>query len=157
MMSRKEKSSFRNRRRKRSRYKKMLWQTMKSTGAYKVLEIYLVYFVVASFVIWKVEPSIPGFFDSLWYCFAVSTTVGFGDFAAQTVIGRVITVILSLYSIGVVAIITAVITQFFINVVKYQADQSAAEFLDDLDHLPELSKEELQDLSERVRSFRKKI
>ena len=152
-----EKTSFRDRRRKSRRHTRMLRQTLKTTGAYRVLEVYLIYFVAASLIIWRVEPSIPGFLDSLWYCFAVSTTVGFGDFAAETVVGRTVTVILSLYSIGVVAVITAVITQFFINLIKYNAQESAEEFLDDLEHLPDLSEEELRDLSMRVRKFRKKL
>lgn len=150
-------SSIMQRRKKRRRRTRMLRQTLKTTGALQVLEVYLGYFIAASLIIWRVEPTIPRFTDSLWYCFAVSTTVGFGDFAAKTVIGRVVSVILSLYSIGVVAIITAVITQFFMNLVRYQAGESAEEFLDDLEHLPDLSKEELQDLSSRVKKFRKKL
>ena len=38
---------------------------------------------------------------------------------------------------------------------KKLAQDSAKEFMDELEHLPELSKEELADLSERVKKFRK--
>ena len=49
----------------------------------------------------------------MWYCFAVITTIGFGDFVAKTLMGRVLTVILGLYGIVVVAIITSVIVNFY--------------------------------------------
>ena len=56
-------------------------------------------------------------FDALWYCFAVVTTTGFGDLAAVTLIGRILTVILGFYGIVVVALITSVIVNFY-NEVK---------------------------------------
>jgi len=115
---------------------------------------YLVFFVVVAAILRYVEPAINTFSDSLWYCFAVATTVGFGDIAAVSHLGRIMTAILSIYSIGVVAIFTAVITSFFMDVAKSHAEDSAKEFMDELERLPELSKEELKELSERVKHFR---
>jgi voltage-gated potassium channel len=37
---------------------------------------------------------------------------------------------------------------------RVRRDESVAYFLDQLEHLPDLSKEELADLSEKVRKFR---
>ena len=39
---------------------------------------------------------------------------------------------------------------------KLRADESSAKFLDDLERLPELSKEELVELSEKVKKFNRK-
>jgi len=39
------------------------------------------------------------------------------------------------------------------NIAKAQASESAAEFVDDLMHLTELSKEELQAVSDKVKAF----
>ena len=49
----------------------------------------------------------------MWYCFAVITTIGFGDFYATSLIGRVLTVILGIYGIVVVAILTSVVVNFY--------------------------------------------
>ena len=70
-----------------------------------------------------------------------------------TVVGRIIAVILSVYSIAVIAVFTAVITSFFTDIARWRANNSARKFLDELEHLPELSKEELEELSRRVRDF----
>ena len=138
---------------KKRRNVKILRQAFKIAGANNVFKGYLVCFVIVAFAIWLAEPSIRTFPDSLWYCFSVATTVGFGDFATATVIGRVLTVILSGYSIGAVAIFTAIITSFFMAAAKARASDSAKEFLYEMENLPELSKEELQRLSDRVRKF----
>lgn len=132
----------------------MLIRRFRETGASGVIGVYLTYFALSAFIIWIFEPSIPRFSDSLWYCFSVATTVGFGDFAAVGAAGRIVTVILSLYSIAVAAICTAVITGFFIDVIQHDAGESAGNFLYDLEHLQDLSKEELAAVSARVKKFR---
>ena len=50
---------------------------------------------------------------ALWYCFTVVTTIGFGDFYATTLIGRLVTVVLGIYGIIVVAVITSIIVNFY--------------------------------------------
>jgi len=59
------------------------------------------------------EDSITNIGDGLWYCFAVVTTIGFGDITAVTPIGRILTVILGIYGIIVVAVITSIIVNFY--------------------------------------------
>jgi voltage-gated potassium channel len=140
----------------RKRNLRLLHQLFRSTGVNKIMAVYLGYFLLAAGLILVFEPGIQSFGDSLWYCFAAATTIGFGDVTAVTLAGRIVTVILSVYSVAVVAIITAVITGFFMDVVKGNAKESAEHFLDELEHLPSLSEEELKDLSVRVKKFRKK-
>ena len=69
--------------------------------------------VVASLILTHVEPSMTNFPDALWYCFAVVTTIGFGDFYAVTPVGRIVTVMLGIYGIIVVAVITSIIVNFY--------------------------------------------
>ena len=51
--------------------------------------------------------------NALWYCFAVVTTIGFGDMTAASTIGRILSVVLGIYGIIVVALITSIIVNFY--------------------------------------------
>lgn len=135
------------------KYRRLLWQAFKGSGMNKVFCIYFAFFLIVAGILTMIEPGIEHYGDGLWFTFAVSTTVGFGDFTAVTVTGRILTVILSIYSIAIVAIFTAIITSFVMNLAKVRASESATEFLDDLTHLTELSKEELQAVSDKVKNF----
>ena len=92
---------------------KILIKIILSTFSLEVLFGLLVMVVAFSFVFVSVEPNITNFPDALWYCFAVVTTIGFGDFVAVTPIGRVLTVFLGLYGLVVVAVITSIIVNFY--------------------------------------------
>ena len=140
---------------RKKQVRRMLRNAFKTAGADKIISGYLIWFFAAAVPIWIWEPQINTYADSLWFCFASATSIGYGDFAAVTVVGRIITVLLSVYSIAVIAIFTAVITSFFSDLARFRANDSAREFMDELEHLPELSKEELEDLSRRVKEFQK--
>ena len=60
-----------------------------------------------------IDPAFEDYGSALWYCFAIVTTIGFGDISATTVIGRVLSVILGIYGIIVVALITSIIVNFY--------------------------------------------
>lgn len=124
-------------------------------GADKIIFTYFIYFIVMSIILWRIEPNINTFMDSVWFCFATATTTGYGDITALTITGRILAIILSIYSLAVVAIFTAVITSYFMEHSKARAKESARKFIDDLQHLDELSKEELKELSGRVKRFSK--
>lgn len=132
---------------------RLLRQAFRIAGTDKVLSAYVGLFIIAALLIWRLEPAVTRLSDGLWYCFAVATTIGFGDYATETGLGRIISVILSIYSTGVVAILTAVLTSYFLDLAKAKASDSAKEFLDELGRLPELSGDELRSLSERVKLF----
>ena len=63
----------------------------------------------------------------MWYCFAVVTTIGFGDFAAVTPFGRILTVVLGMYGIVVVAIMTSVIVNFYNEVSTKEKSRNIVE------------------------------
>ena len=93
---------------------KVLFKIILSTFALEVLFGLLVMIVCFSLVFAStIEPNITSFPEALWYCFAIVTTIGFGDFVAVTPVGRVLSVFLGLYGIVVVAVITSIVVNFY--------------------------------------------
>ena len=129
---------------------------LKRTGALKFLTTYIIIFAGVSIGVWIVEPNIKTPIDSVWYCFSVATTIGFGDIPAVTILGRAMSIFLSICSILIIAVVLGIITSYYIESTKLKEKESIAKFLDDLEHLPELSKEDLQSLSEKVKKFNRK-
>ena len=129
---------------------------LKRTGALKFLTTYIIIFAGVSSGVWIVEPNIKTPIDSVWYCFSVATTIGFGDITAVTILGRAMSIFLSICSILIIAVVPGIITSYYIESTKLKENESIAKFLDDLEHLPELSKEDLQSLSEKVKKFNRK-
>ena len=66
-----------------------------------------------SYILVYLEDNIETMRDGLWYCFAIVTTIGFGDITATSVPGRILSVILGMYGIVVVALITSVIVNYY--------------------------------------------
>ncbi len=92
---------------------RVLFKIILSTFSLEILFGLLILIVTFSLVFVSIEEGIETFPDALWYCFAVVTTIGFGDIVAVTPIGRVLTVILGLYGLVVVAVITSIIVNFY--------------------------------------------
>lgn len=104
----------------------VLRKIVKKTYAAEILFGMLMLIVAFSIVLPQFDPGIPSFADALWYCFAVVTTIGFGDFTTATLPGRAISVVLGLYGIIVVALITSIIVNFY-NETKDTADPDETE------------------------------
>ena len=113
---------------------RLLWRILKITHADKLLFGFLVYFILTSIMIYLVEPNIQTVGDSLWYCFAASTTIGL-----------------------IIALIPGVVVSYFIEFNKIKSKESVVVFLDQLEHLETLSKEELRELSQKVKQRRYRL
>ncbi len=115
---------------------RVLFKIITNTFSLEVLFGLLVIIVCFSIILAKVEPAasteatIQNFPDALWYCFAVVTTIGFGDKVALTPVGKILTVILGLYGIVVVAVITSIIVNFY-NATVGKQDQKELEEIKD--------------------------
>ena len=91
----------------------MLMDIARQTYAAEIIGGLLLLIFVFSFMLMIVEKNIEGYGDALWYCFAIVTTIGFGDIAATSLLGRIMSVILGVYGIVVVALITSIIVAFY--------------------------------------------
>lgn len=133
---------------------KILKQVLKSTRADRIILSFIVFNFVAALIIMIFEPNINRYEEALWYCYTVFSTTGFGSLEACTIVGKVISVILTIYTLGVVAILTGVVVSFYTHYVQLKYDNSVYAILDKFENLDSLSKEELKEISERVRKFR---
>ena len=106
---------------------KVLGNVLKRTRADKIIIGFIVFIFAIAAVIQLVEPDINRYGDALWYCYAVISTAGFGDVVAVT---------------------------FYTQMVEMQRKETLAMFMDQLERLPELSREELENISRKVRQFR---
>lgn len=130
---------------------KRCYRILKWTGALKIYLGFLIFLCGAAAIVVVVEPGIDTFGDGLWYCFVASTTIGFGDLYAVTGIGRIATVLVAIYGILMTAMIPGVVVSYYMEYLKIREKETISIFLEQLERLPELSKEELEELSERIR------
>ena len=91
----------------------ILKDIIRKTYAAEIIFGLLLLMVAFSYVLKFTDDAFQSFWDALWYCFAVVTTIGFGDITPANEIGRVLTVILGVYGIVVVALITSIIVNFY--------------------------------------------
>ena len=89
-----------------------LIQIIRKTYTIEILYGLIVLLVAISLVLTLVEENMT-IWDALWYCFALVTTIGFGDVIVTSLVGRVLSVILGIYGIIVVALITSIIVNFY--------------------------------------------
>ena len=74
------------------------------------------YVLISALVVFNVEPdSFGSFFDAVYWATVSLTTVGYGDIYPVTVMGRVITMISSIFGIAIIALPSGIITAGFLD------------------------------------------
>lgn len=126
------------------------------TGTMKIAIAYLIILCIGGVVLSFIEPQVNGIFEGFYFCFIASTSVGFGDIVPVTVWGRIITMIVTIFGILTVAMVPGVVVAYYTEYLKIKEKETVSTFLEKLERLPELSREELTELSERVKEFNKK-
>ena len=135
---------------------RVLWRIMKQTGADRILLGFIGFYAICALIVWLGDPQIATYRDALWYCYAVITTIGFGDVLATSPVSRIVSVILSIYATLVLAIVTGVVVNFYMQVVEMKQSETVTSLLDRLEHLPEMSRDELEKLSGDIKNLRNK-
>lgn len=133
---------------------RMLWGILRHTHADRILLGFVLFLLADAAIIQIVEPDINRYGDALWYCYVVISTAGFGDIVAVTFIGKACSVFLTIYTLFVVAIVTGVVVNFYTQLVELQRKETLAAFMDKLERLPELSKDELETISRNIKRYR---
>lgn len=136
---------------------KLAWNILRKMNVDKIILSFILLIIMCSFILARFEPEINNIWDGVWYCFISFTTIGFGDIVVVTLIGKVITVLVALYGIILVAIITGVLVNYYQEINKIKMNESIEVFMDKLERLPELSNEELKEISKKVKERKYKI
>ena len=130
-----------------------IWPVIRAAGLVPWTGLFAVLFLAASVIVAAFEPAIGSFTNAAWLMFQVVTTIGLGDFTCTSLVGRGAAIVLSVYSVFFLALITGVVVSYCGERMRARRDESIAHFIDQLEHLPELSHDELAALSEKVKKF----
>ncbi len=77
------------------------------------------YILVSGLVIFNVEPdSFESFFDAIYWATISLTTVGYGDIYPVSTLGRIITMLSSIFGIAIVALPAGIITAGYMNEIQ---------------------------------------
>lgn len=133
---------------------RILKSVLQKTKADKIIFGFLAFLFACAFIILLVEPDITRYGDALWYCYAVFSTIGFGDIVATAFVTKVISVLITIYALFAIAVVTGVIVSFYNSCVEAQFKESKEIFLDKLQRLPELSKEELEEMAKKAKKWK---
>ena len=131
-------------------------QMLNHTGKIKVFFAYVIVLCIGAVLTWIFEPQVQSLWDGFWFCFVASTTIGFGDITAVTVIGRLVVIFVTLCGILTVAMVPGVVVAYYTEYLRKREEDTVSTFLEKLEHLPELQKKELEEISERIKNFNKK-
>lgn len=83
----------------------------------------IAYVLIAALVIYNVEPeSFNTFFDAVYWATISLTTVGYGDLYPFTTIGRIVTMVSSVFGIAIIALPSGVITAGYLSEINKDED-----------------------------------
>ena len=133
---------------------KTFWKVIKRVHFEKIVMGFVVMFFITALVVTVTEPGIATYRDGLWYTFVACTTIGFGDITVTAFWGRLFTVIITIYEIVIAALMSGVVVSYYLEILHRREQETIVAFMDKLEHLTELSKEELREIEDRVRKLR---
>ena len=88
-----------------------------------VVTMAVAYVLISALVIYNVEPeSFETFFDAIYWATISLTTVGYGDIYPITTIGRIVTMISSVFGIAIIALPSGVITAGYLSEINKDQD-----------------------------------
>ena len=77
------------------------------------------YILVSAMIVFNVEPeSFSNFFDAIYWATVSLTTVGYGDIYPVSNIGRIVTMISSMFGIAIIALPSGIITAGYLEEIK---------------------------------------
>ena len=86
------------------------------SSLFAVCTLAVIYILISALLIFNVEPETFGtFFDAIYWATMSLTTVGYGDIYPITTVGKVITMLSSIFGIAIIALPSGIITAGYMN------------------------------------------
>lgn len=133
---------------------RLFWGITKKTNLHKFLIGFFICFFIFSLILFLVDKNITSYSNALWYFFVSCTSIGFGDIVVSTIIGRILTIIITIYEIVLVAMMSGVVVSNYLEVINIRKKETTTMFLDKLEHLTELSYDELVDIENKIKKIK---
>lgn len=129
---------------------RMIGKIIRQAGLGHITLVFFLIFMACAVILHFGSP-VGTFGDALWLCFQTVTTIGFGDTPTAGLLCRVVLGVLSLVSVFYLAVVTGVVVAYCNQLVASSAQDSIVRIADELEHLDELTPEQLRELSARVK------
>lgn len=127
----------------------------RQTRMKKFLISFVIVFLVCSVLMMVFDPDMKNLGNALWFGFMLVTTTGFGDLTVANPIARIVAVFLGLYGIVFFGFITGVGASWLFEKVRDTHDESVAHMLFQLEHLEDLSDEQISSLQKKAIALQK--
>jgi voltage-gated potassium channel len=79
------------------------------------LLVFFIFTILWGLLLSVVDPAISTPWDGIWWAWETATTVGYGDIVPQSAIGRVLAAVLMLMGLGMISLLTASFSAYFIG------------------------------------------
>ena len=136
---------------------KIIRSVFRQTGLGAATSGVLAVYLACAVVIYVSEPDAITFGDSLWLCFQTMATIGFGDVPADVPLARAVLVVLSLVSVLYLAVLTGSFVSYCTNIMQSRAKNTVVRMAAQLEHLEDLSRDELVELSHQARDISRQV
>ncbi|MBO3075851.1 potassium channel family protein [Staphylococcus xylosus] len=134
------------------RYFTPFFNFIQTNGLKTVFSITFISILISAIPLTFFELSVKSYNDGVWLAIVTVTTVGYGDVSPETLIGRITSVYLMFFGIGLVAMITGSIAAYFL---KGKEKSNIKESLKhDIDNIENLSNDDIERLIKVIKTYR---
>ncbi|OPZ22243.1 MAG: Cyclic nucleotide-gated potassium channel [Firmicutes bacterium ADurb.BinA205] len=89
-----------------------------------VATLAVAYIIISALIIFNVEPdTFDNFFDAVYWATVSLTTVGYGDIYPTSTVGRIVTMISSVFGIAIIALPSGIITGGYLNEINKNVNE----------------------------------
>ncbi len=136
-------------------YFKPVYAILRTNNLDKVIVVLFVVIFISAIPIRIIEPSIVTYTDAVWWAIVTATTVGYGDISPETVVGRLIAIILMVFGIGLIGLVTSSVATYFLKGNDEENNPTVEYIKKELDRVEELTDLEIERLRLLLETFKK--
>lgn len=126
---------------------------LRSSGFIYIIYLCIVIILSGAISIYYLEYGITvnSFGDAVWWAFVTATTVGYGDLAPSTSLGRIVASILMITGIGTIGMLTTSISKYFMRLETRYKEKEDSELIEYISNSYELEEDEKVKIIEYIR------